>query len=167
MFKKAGDNVHYLERTGSHSTKGSRRGVDHMAPLTSEDFNSEQNIIGRRREIRYLRKLISIDIAQATQVKAAMLDAAESGNTELMDVLLPIMKDLNERIRAKTVERDELKRVTPKKLHRGRRPDFDERKLAALLRHQPIWWDEASDWRKKKYLKWLKKLGAVDETKFR
>lgn len=171
MFKKAGDNVHFLDRTGSHSTKGSRRGIDRMAPMTADDFDSEQNIIARRAEIRALRRLIAADIAQVTQMKAVMLQAAEADNAAVMDALRPILNEANDRIRANKVILDELRLVTPKRHHPGRRPDYDEirrRKVTGgLLRYPPAWWEGAGERRRTKYLKWLQKLGTVDETRFR
>jgi hypothetical protein len=37
MFKKAGDNAHYLARTGSHSTKESPTGLIRMIPPTAKE----------------------------------------------------------------------------------------------------------------------------------
>jgi len=50
MFKKAGDNVHYLERTGSHSTKGTRTG--RVLWRLPEEFMSPENVQARRDEIK-------------------------------------------------------------------------------------------------------------------
>lgn len=166
MFKKAGDNVHFLDRTGSHSTKGSRRGVDHMAPMTSEDFNSEQNIKLRRREIRKLRRSIAADIQQAAAVKVVLNEAAETGNTQLMDAVRPVFCDLNEKIKIAKSRRAELKASTPRKLHPGDRPDREERKAARKEKYRklyPSWWNDASPQRRDKYRKRLTKQNSTDK----
>jgi hypothetical protein len=80
MFKKASDNVHYLERTGSHATRGGARGTPWFNQLSDE----EKEII----EIKRACDTIRVQFGRIKGVKKRALEAGNKDTAKRCNILL-------------------------------------------------------------------------------
>lgn len=110
MFKKAGDNVHYLERTGSHATKGRATGLVEQRKLDETDFHSDAANLLRWARIKELKKLRSVpnrDYWRIIEILKVCDSATRNG-------LISTLKHTRKRIRELNLEIAELRAVTEK-----------------------------------------------------
>ena len=110
MFKKAGDNVHYLERTGSHSTKGTRTGI---SPYAADEWMSEANIQARRTEIRDIGKEIGSFYDAIKEMSPLYFEAIFSENIDTQKQLGPTVYRVLRHVKKLKKRIKELRATTP------------------------------------------------------
>lgn len=112
MFKKAGDNVHYLDRTGSHSTKGTRAGRVDIRKMDETDFDSDAAIALRRVRVTELVDLLRTLWADRLRITAIL--KMEGVDSNIRRGILPTLKIIEKRIKAASAEKKELRASIPK-----------------------------------------------------
>lgn len=110
MFKKTGDNVHYLERTGSHSTKGTRTGI---SPYAADEWMSEASIQSRRREIKDIEKEISSFYDAIKEMSPLYFEAIFSENIDMQKKLGPTVYRVLRYVKKLKKRIKELRAITP------------------------------------------------------
>src|SRR6266699_660263 len=111
MFKKSADLTHLHQRTGSHATKGSARGVVMLRALGADDFHSEESKLLRRQRLRILRWQRSTAIGEFKNVLAMIDEAVERRDTIMIRALRTSLRRLSKNLTAVGVEIDELKNI--------------------------------------------------------
>lgn len=120
MFKKASDNVHYLERTASHATKGRANGLVEHRRLDETDFYSDAANMGRWIRLKVLkeeRKPCNIAYWGIIGLLKTCDDADRRGLTSTLKVVRKKLRSLN-------LEIAELATVTKKPVGKVRRHIF-------------------------------------------
>lgn len=116
MFKKAGDNVHYMDRTGSHSTKGSRRGYTWLDDVSSDNFYSAKNILDRKDRVKLLKKQLSSAWAARSEISPVLRDCLLNHDGETRRAILPTFKILVKNIKLIEAEIVELRKYIPREI---------------------------------------------------
>jgi hypothetical protein len=110
MFKKASDNVHYLDRAASHSTKGMPTGLVEQRRLDETDFYSDAANMERWSYLKALR-------AERKPYNIAywgIIESIKTSDGEARRGFISSLKVIRRKLRALNMEIAELATVTRK-----------------------------------------------------